>query len=139
MDKEKADALEALRAAEEERQRIARLPAVPTHNLISANVYYENNYTAGNCTWYAASRKNVPPSMGNATNWSFGLANAGWTVSNNPIPGAIGISHAGSMGHVVIVESVTGTGVLISEMNYQGLGVIDTRLAPVAEFVYAYH
>lgn len=135
-DQQAAADTEAARQAEIERQRVAAIPAPePTHYEVS----YENNYTPGNCTWYVASRVSVPSSMGNATNWDSALGAVGWTISSTPHSGAIGISHDSAMGHVVIVEAVTTAGVLVSEMNYQGLYVVDQRLTSADEFVYATH
>jgi surface antigen len=75
--------------------------------------------------------------MGNATNWSAGLLAAGWRMGPARI-GAVGVSHSGSMGHVVYVVGVDATGVLISEMNYVGFNAVDQRYANVGEFTYLY-
>lgn len=98
-----------------------------------------NNYSYGYCTYYVASRRAVPQRMGDATNWEAGLRAAGWTISYTPVAGAIGISHVGVSGHVVIVEQVVGNQVLISEMNGTGgWNVVSQRLTNSSEFVYAY-
>lgn len=107
-----------------------------TSSTVRVTVSNGNNYTPGQCTWYVASRRSVPLSMGNATNWEYGLLNAGWHITA-PVPGAIGVSHAGYAGHVVIVESVSGGVVTISEMNGAGGPYsTDTRQASAGEFVY---
>jgi surface antigen len=94
-------------------------------------ISYGNGYTAGQCTSYVASRVNVPSSMGNATNWGFGLAAAGW--SRLLAPGSVGVGHIG-IGHVVYVEGVTIFGVSISDMNYAGPFVITHRIVGSGEY-----
>ena len=96
---------------------------------------FANSYTGGNCTWYVASRIQVPSFMGNAKNWASGLASVGWR-SGPPRRGAIAVSFGGWAGHVAVVEEVSGGLVRISEMNYAGLGVISTRWASPGEFVF---
>jgi hypothetical protein len=93
--------------------------------------YGGNNYTPGQCTAYVASRVNVPSSMGNATNWSFGLSAAGW--SRSLAAGSVGVGHIG-IGHVVYVEGVTSSGVSISEMNYAGPFVVTHRVVGSGEY-----
>lgn len=140
--KAQAEAAEKARVAAEaaEKARVAAEQAAREAQAARVRAFatYGNNYTPGQCTWYVASRINVPQSMGNATSWSYGLSAAGWR-SGGPIVGAIGVSHAGYAGHVVIVEAVEGGNVLISEMNGpSGPFVVDTRLAPISDFEYYY-
>lgn len=104
----KAQGEERLRVEADLRQSALRLQPVGT---------YGNTYSYRQCTWYVASRLDVPSYMGNATNWSYGLANAGWR-SGGPRRGAVGVSHAGWAGHVVVAEQVSGDSVLISEYNW---------------------
>jgi LysM repeat protein len=57
------------------------------------------------------------------------------TVGSAPRAGAIGEEP----GHVVYVESVNGSMVTISEMNYNGgVGVVHRRTVPASEFRYIY-
>lgn len=121
-------------AARIEQARLARLPQ-PFGT-------FSNSYNWGNCTWYVASRKQIPNTWGNANTW---LANAqaeGWATGSSPQVGAIAQTTAGWAGHVAIVEAVDNTGtqsrVLVSEMNYNGLDVIDQRWAGANEFSYIY-
>lgn len=100
---------------------------------------YGNSYAGGNCTWYVASRIPVPSYMGNARYWAGGLGAAGWTVSGVPQVGAIAQTTAGWAGHVAVVEAVNSDGsVTVSEMNYQGLGVISMRTTSVYDWTYIY-
>lgn len=96
---------------------------------------YGSMYGWGQCTQYVASRISVPEFMGNATFWSYGLNASGWR-SGEPRRGAIGVSHFGWAGHVVVVEGVDGDNVLISEMNYMGWDYIDERWTNKSEFEY---
>lgn len=87
----------------------------------------------GQCTYYVAFRRSAlgkPVTWGgNAKSW---LANAraqGVPTGSTPVPGAIVVTNdSRRYGHVAIVESVNGDGsIVVSEMNYKGLGVIDQR------------
>lgn len=98
---------------------------------------YSDSYSWGQCTDYVASRINVPSFMGNATYWSYGLNASGWRTGD-PRRGAIGVSHFGWAGHVVIAEQVEGDRVYISEMNYNGWNVISYRWVDKSEFSWHY-
>lgn len=82
-------------------------------------LYGNNTYARGFCTWYAASRVNIPSNWGNANTWDNYARLSGWTVSNVPVVGAIFQTDAGWAGHVGIVEQVSpdGTKIIISDMN----------------------
>jgi surface antigen/phage tail protein X len=82
-------------------------------------VYGSNGYAPGFCTWYVASRINVPKNWGNANTWDNYAAASGWTVSSVPRAGAILQTDAGWAGHVGIVEAVSDDGTMIkfSDMN----------------------
>lgn len=97
---------------------------------------YSNDYAWGNCTWYVASRLPVPNSMGNANNWAYSASMSGLNVSNTPRVGAIAQTSGDSwLGHVAIVESINDDGTfVVSEMNYAGLGIVDTRTTSTDEF-----
>lgn len=88
-----------------------------TANRMQPPGTYGNGYAWHQCTWYVASRIPLPAWMGNATNWSYALSAAGWR-SGPPRRGAVGVSHAGWAGHVVVVEGVVGDYVHISEYNW---------------------
>nr|WP_263314917.1 CHAP domain-containing protein [Mammaliicoccus sp. Marseille-Q6498] len=88
-----------------------------------------NLYTAGQCTYYAFSkRSDLGSTWGNANNWASAAAQSGYTVNNNPSSGSILQSTAGGYGHVAYVDKVNSDGsIQVSEMNYKGVGVVSTR------------
>jgi surface antigen len=98
---------------------------------------YGNTYASGNCTLYVASRIAVPNHLGNANSWLYGLINAGWR-GGEARRGAIAQTYAGWAGHVAVVEEVKDGQVLISEMNYEGYGVISQRWTPISDWNYIY-
>ena len=56
---------------------------------------------------------------GNAKQWIANARAAGYTVTNIPKRGAVGITTAGTYGHAVWVEAVSGNRVYISQYNYR--------------------
>ena len=101
---------------------------------------YPNQYDWGQCTWYVAGRREVPASWGNANTWYSRAKAEGWAVGAIPIVGAIAWTSAGYYGHVALVEHVSANGlsVDISEMNFQGLDIRDSRWVSTADFSYIY-
>lgn len=101
-----------------------------------------NTYDYGYCTWYVKNRRgaSLPNQLGNANMWYWNAQRTGLPVGTEPRPGAVGTTTAGSLGHVVYVESVDGGGkITISEMNAgAGWGNANTRTANASEFVYIY-
>lgn len=95
-----------------------------------------NTYYAGYCTWYAKSRRpDLPNNLGNAITWVSRAAAQGYATGSAPRVGAIG--QQGN--HVVYVERVHANGtVTISEMNYEGFGVVSSRTVPASTFRYIY-
>lgn len=74
-----------------------------------------NTYQRGQCTWHVKNLKpSIPNGWGNASNWRYAAARAGWTVSSKPVVGAVGTRG----NHVVYVTAVSGNQVTVSEMNY---------------------
>lgn len=118
----------------------APAPVAAPSTILSPFGTYRNNYAWGNCTWYVASRRPVPSNWGNARTWYPRAAAAGWKVGSAPAVGAIAATSAGYFGHVALVEQVSpdGTQVLVSEMNYRGLGIRSSRWAPASSFRYIY-
>ncbi len=86
-----------------------------------------NSYPYGWCTWYAASRRNVPGNWGNAGQWLGSAQAAGYATGSYPQPGALLITYESWYGHVAYVESVNGDSFTVSEMNYAGWGVVSSR------------
>ena len=96
-------------------------------------VYGYNGYDYGYCTWYVATKINIPANWGSAYSWDTGARETpGFRVDSTPTPGSI-LQDDGSlygMYHVAYVESVTATSVRVSEMNVRahggGWGAVDT-------------
>lgn len=103
-----------------------------------------NTYTYGNCTWYVKNRRpDLPNSLGNANTWFYNARALGIAVGYAPRPGAVGVTTAGSAGHVVYIESVNSNNTVnISEMNYYanggGFGRVSYRTASASSFSYIY-
>lgn len=95
-----------------------------------------NTYAPGYCTWYAKNRRpDLPNRLGNASSWVARAAAQGFATGKSPRAGAIG--QQGN--HVVYIETVNEDGtVTVSEMNYRGIGVISSRIAPASAFRYIY-
>lgn len=104
------------------RDVIARDESVNRDNSTNAN-----NYVYGYCTWYVASQKDVPNSWGNASQWLYSAQASGYATGQTPQEGAIIVTAESGWGHVGIVENVTDTEITISEMNYLGWGIVNTR------------
>ena len=108
----------------------------------SLGPYPVTRFPYGQCTYYVATR--VPVTWaGNAWQWLGNAQAAGWPTGATPRPGAILVDwESRYYGHVAYVESVNADGsFVVSEMNYVGWGVIDTRVirlgqVPLLGFIY---
>lgn len=113
------------------------VPATSTASLTSS---YINDYAWGNCTYWVAERRaeigdSIPNTWGNAETWAERAAADGYVVNHTPSPGAImqlpGVDYG--LGHVAFVESVDSDGTWnISEMNVEGLDVVDHKAMPAS-------
>ncbi|GER87745.1 hypothetical protein KDW_19070 [Dictyobacter vulcani] len=96
-----------------------------------------NFFPWGQCTYWANMRYHqlhgiyVPWTIySNAYQWTARAYQFGWKVSTTPRVGAImqispWTQGAGAVGHVTVVERILGPGlVLVSQMNWGGLGVV---------------
>ena len=118
----------------------AQAPAVSNEIPHGHSAY--NHFPWGQCTYYVASRRNIPWN-GDAWMW-FGNARAsGYATGSSPRVGAIMVTwESRYYGHVAVVESVNSDGsYVISEMNYRGLGIVDQRRiipgqVPLIGFIY---
>lgn len=115
-------------------------PAAPTGIPHSGSSY--NHFPWGQCTYYVASRRNIPWN-GNAWMWYGNARAAGWATGGAPRVGAIMVTwESRYYGHVAVVDAVYGDGsYVISEMNYRGLGIVDQRhiipgQVPLIGFIY---
>ncbi len=104
----------------------------PSYGAASAG----NTYYYGYCTYYAKSRRpDLPNNLGNAHTWVARAAAQGYATGSTPRVGAIGQQGM----HVVYVEAVHANGtVSISEMNYNGWGVVSSRTVSASSFLYIY-
>lgn len=121
------------------------LPSGPSGQLLPPGTMapvrtYANSYSRGQCTWYVASRRQIPSHWGNAVSWYYRATSLGWSVGTVPAVAAIAWTPDGRFGHVALVEQVSADGsqVFISEMNYRSVGVISTRWAASRQFKYIY-
>jgi N-acetylmuramoyl-L-alanine amidase len=111
-------------------------------SAISFSAKYGNNsYARGYCTWYAASRVNVPNNWGNARTWDNYARISGWNVTNTPVVGAIFQTDAGWAGHVGIVDAVSPDGAMIlaTDMNgWAGYGRVGSKWVSASSYKYIY-
>lgn len=112
---------------------------LPPGSPIPANTYL-NSYIRGQCTWYAASRRQVPPGWGNAVSWYYNALANNWQTGSTPAIGAIAWTAAGPYGHVAIVEGISADRhrVYLSEMNFNGVKSVTYRWASSTGFRYIY-
>ncbi|MDB4940411.1 MAG: hypothetical protein JWO40_836 [Candidatus Doudnabacteria bacterium] len=81
----------------------------------------------GQCTYYASMKRGGVPWGGDARYWLQNAKAYGAKTGSLPAIGAIVVFSGGRHGHVAIVESVSGDSFTVSEMNWEGLGKVDTR------------
>lgn len=99
-----------------------------------------NHFPYGQCTWYVATKRNVPWN-GNAGDWYANSQKFGRKVGNIPKQGAILVTREGPVGHVAYVEKVISSQILITEMNNPFWGRVTTRQLnpqslPVIGYIY---
>lgn len=86
-----------------------------------------NSFPYGYCTYYVANKRTVTW-RGNAGAWLYNAKAAGYATGKKPQVGAIVVTTEDARyGHVAYVESVGDGTITISEMNYKGWGVVNTR------------
>jgi peptidoglycan hydrolase CwlO-like protein len=105
-------------------------PIAPLFSWVPAGGF-PDWFPFGQCTWWAAYNHHVSWS-GNATDWFDNAISQGAAVSSTPRVGSVAVWRASpsypTFGHVAIVTGVNGNGSFtVSEMNYVGLGIVDTR------------
>ncbi|MFN2462784.1 MAG: CHAP domain-containing protein [Candidatus Dormibacteria bacterium] len=101
-----------------------------------------NHFPWGQCTYYVASRRNIPWN-GDAWMWFGNARAAGYATGSTPRVGAVMVTwESRYYGHVALVDAVYGDGsYVVSEMNYRGLGIVDQRhiipgQVPLIGFIY---
>jgi CHAP domain len=102
---------------------------------VPAGGYPHSTYPQGQCTWYVAYNRRVPPYMGDGWQWLGSAVANGMATSSQPAVGSIVVYKASPgydtvHGHVAIVIALGSGFFRVSEMNYTGLGVIDERNSP---------
>jgi surface antigen len=86
-----------------------------------------NSFPYGYCTYYVANKRTVTW-RGNAGAWLYNAKAQGYSTGKKPKAGAIVVTTEDARyGHVAYVESVGKDTITISEMNYKGWGVVNTR------------
>ena len=94
-----------------------------------------NGYPYGYCTYYIATKRAVPSSMGNAKSWLSSARANGMATGSSPAAGAIVVTSESWWGHIAYVEDVSNGYITISEMNYNGWGVVNRRSIPTGSGV----
>ena len=105
-----------------------------TYKKVAAEITYEpildnavHQFPYGYCTYYVSQRRPIYWS-GNAITWLSHAQAAGFATGDTPQVGAIIVtSEGGYTGHVGMVDNVSGDQITITEMNYNGWGVISSR------------
>jgi surface antigen len=100
-------------------------------------------------TWYMYNRECVSwaafqlnkhgisvRNYGNANNWDDDALRHGYTVDENPTPGSIAQTDAGTLGHVAVVDSATGDTVDVEDYNGRGNGEYLHHTVNKADFKY---
>jgi surface antigen len=86
-----------------------------------------NSFPYGYCTYYVANKRPVAW-RGNAGAWLYNARASGYSTGKKPQVGAIVVTTEDARyGHVAYVEAVGDGTITISEMNYKGWGVVNTR------------
>ncbi len=86
-----------------------------------------NSFPYGYCTYYVANKRRVTW-RGNAGAWLYNAKAQGYKTGKKPKAGAIVVTTEDARyGHVAYVESVGKDTITVSEMNYKGWGVVNTR------------
>jgi surface antigen len=100
-----------------------------------------DDYAWGNCTYWVYKLRQdagdpIPDNWGNASSWAINAILQGYDVDHNPTVGSImqisdvdnGLGH---VAYVTAVDSTTGAWT-ISEMNVEGLDIVDTKTNPAS-------
>lgn len=125
---------------EKKKQEEERHKQIAEYNQ-SRNTYYRdyslnrkpynsagNSYYYGYCTWYAKNKRpDLPNQLGNGGAWYYNAQNIGLDTGQTPKEGAVIVTNESGWGHVGYVEKVEDDKVIISEMNFNGWGAVNTR------------
>ena len=103
------------------------------------NINTANTYAYGHCTWHvsnlrAEAGRPIPNDWGNATSWGRNARNAGYEVSDTPVPGSIAWQRGG-YGHVAYVVEVYEDSVYVKEMHgFGGNGIPVEATHPISSY-----
>ena len=111
-----------------------------TVGLYEGSLVPGDTYAWGNCTYWVfllrqQANDPIPTTWGNAATWAPRAQADGYLVDHSPTPGSImQISTVDNgLGHVAYVTAVDPAGNwTISEMNVQGLDIIDLKTYPAS-------
>lgn len=103
-----------------------------TRNPSTGNYYYRNctDYVAWRLINNGVSLAKVS-GLGNAGVWDDNAPKKGLSVSNTPLVGSAGVDER--YGHVVYVESVSGSTITISEYNWGSTGSYGSRTGTASQ------
>lgn len=104
-------------------------PGVPSTQFQEAMP--AGRYAWGQCTYWVWTKRYVPWA-GDAWEWYANARGYGRPEGRVPVVGAIAVMWGSWVGHVAFVEKVNPDGsFVVSEMNVEGLGVVDHRTLTV--------
>lgn len=143
-ERKKAEAARLKQLALQEKQKrslFGRDKTAITTRLASTSGYevvttmrggYNGGYP-GQCTWYVNyKRPGLPNSMGNGGQYLSNARAKGLSTGSIARPGALIVTTENAYyGHVAYVESVSGSNVTITEMNYAGPYIVTRRTLSV--------
>jgi surface antigen len=137
---QQAQAAAAAQARAQAINQYAQANASATSPAPGTSATNPNTFAPGQCTWYVASKRNIPWS-GNARDWWPNAAAMGFAEGQTPQVGAVMVENLSIYGHVALVTEVNGSSWTVSEMNYNGPYVVDQRTLspgqdPVIGFIY---
>jgi rare lipoprotein A (peptidoglycan hydrolase) len=105
---------------------IAQVKIELLHTEVSSGSW--GNWGSGQCTQFVAEKVPIVKWRGNAIAWYSEAVAAAYKTSSAPAVGAILVTAESSYGHVAYVEKYNADGtILISEMNYEGQGIVSYR------------
>ncbi len=128
---EQARLAEAARLRDLARSRTTstRVTNIGGHTILGTMRGGYNGGYPGQCTWYANyKRSDLPNGMGNGGQYVASARKFGLPTGTTPRVGSLVVTNeAAYYGHVAYVESVSGSSITITEMNYVGPYVVSRR------------
>lgn len=106
----------------------AASPSIPKAIKITGG----HKFVKCQCTDYV-SRKVFVPWGGNANRWIANSKAYGAVIDRKPVAGAILVTNESRYGHVMYIESVSGSKVTASEWNYKGPCILTTRTFDISD------